>query len=201
MRHELLMGHELLKVRIEGLTPTVMHNGHLADPTNEWTRAIKAITSKTAKKRTDADYEELIRLEWYGGLYVDENGAPCWPGENIESMIKYGARTQAKGKETEKGLLCVDNWPLEFDGPKTADELWDMDPAFRITKTARVGKSTVMRTRPIFPDWQLYFELQWNQDYFSREQLEHWLEVAGLDIGLSDWRPKYGRFRVLDISA
>jgi len=195
------MGYELLKVRIEGLTPTIMHNGHLADPTNQWTRAIKVITSKSAKKKTDVDFEELVRLEWYGGLYVDEDGAPCWPGENIESMIKSGARTQAKGKEVEKGLLCVGNWPLIFDGPKTVDELWDLDPAYRLTKPAKVNQSKIMRTRPIFPQWELAFELQWNAAYFNREQLEHWLAVAGTDIGLSDWRPKYGRFRVLEVSA
>ena len=193
------MGYEVLTVRIQGLTPAIMHNGQLADPMNEWTRAIKVITSKTAKKRTDADFEELIRLEWYGGLYVDENGAPCWPGENIESMIKSGARTQAKGKEVEKGLLCIGNWPLIYDGPKTADGLWKLDPKFRITRPAKVNQSKIMRTRPIFPEWALTFDLQWNADYFGRDQLEHWLAVAGTDIGLSDWRPKYGRYEVLSV--
>ncbi len=194
------MGYESLKVRIEGLTPTIMHNGQLADPTNKWTRAIKVITDKK-KKKTDADMEELVRLEWYAGLYVDENGAPCWPGENIECMVKHGARSQLKGKEVEKGLLCVGNWPLIFDGPKTADGLWELDPQFRLTKPAKVGQSRIMRTRPIFPEWKLTFELQWNADYFSLDQLKHWLVVGGTDVGLSDWRPKYGRFRVLEIAA
>ena len=193
------MGYELLKVRIEGLTPTIMRNGQLSDPTNKWSRAIKAITDKKAKK-TQSDMEELVRLEWYAGLYVDENGAPCWPGENIECMVKHGARSQSKGKEVEKGLLCVGNWPLIFDGPKTADELWALEK-FRLTKSAKVKGSRVMRTRPIFSQWELAFELQWNSDYFSLDQLKHWLDVAGTDIGLSDWRPKHGRFRVLEVSA
>ena len=195
------MGYDLVKVRIQGFTPTIMHNGQLADPTNKWTRAIKVITSKTAKQKTDADFAELVRLEWYAGLYVDDNGAPCWPGENIECMIKHGARKQAKGKEVEKGLLCQGNWPLTFDGPKTADELWDLDPQFRITKAAKIGPSKVMRTRPIFPDWELDFDIHYCADYFNLEQLTHWLEVAGTDVGLSDWRPRYGRFTVLDVSA
>ena len=192
------MGYDVLNVQIRGLTPTIMHNGQLANPLNEWTRAIKVITSKSAKKKTDADFLELTRLEWYGGIYVDDDGAPCWPGENIETMIKHAARSQSKGREVEKGLICEGNWPLIFDGPKTADELWESGD-FVLTKAARVTQSKIMRTRPIFPDWELYFELRWNADYFNRDQLVHWLEVAGSDIGLSDWRPKYGRFEVLKV--
>lgn len=50
----------------------LMHNGQLADPSNEWARAIKEISGKRAK--TAADYEEMARLEWLGSLYLNQHG-------------------------------------------------------------------------------------------------------------------------------
>ena len=62
----------------------LMHNGQLSDPLNEWTKAKKKITDK--KKKTDADHEEVSRLEWMGGLYLF-NGAPCIPREAIKATL------------------------------------------------------------------------------------------------------------------
>jgi hypothetical protein len=176
-----------------------MHNGQLSDPLNPWTKAIKAITSKHHTKKTEQDFEELIRLEWYGGLYLDENGAPCWPGENIEALVTAGAKKQRKGKEFAKGLLCEGNAPLIYDGPKEPDKLWALDPKFRKTGPCVVQGSRVQRTRPIFHVWELKFELLWEPEYFNLDDLQAAITSAGRDIGLSDWRPRYGRYEVLSM--
>jgi len=193
------MAYETMGVRIRGLVPTIMHNGQLADPMNQWARAIKEITSK--RKKTAEDLAELMRLEWYGGLYVDDRGAPCWPGENIEAMLKTAAKTEKMGKQVDKGLRCNGNWPLIYDGPKTADELWALDPKYRFSKLVRVGQVKVMRTRPIFSEWELKCELLWNPSKFNAKDLEGWLAIAGDEVGLSDWQRKYGLFEVVDVSA
>jgi hypothetical protein len=54
-----------------------------------------------------------------------------------------------------------------------------------------------MRTRPIFPEWELEFTVEYSPDLVQRDRLEEWVEVAGRQIGLSDWRPNYGRFEVV----
>ena len=41
---------------------------------NKFAKAMKAITSK--RKKTDEDYIELARLEFFGGLYADDQGRP-----------------------------------------------------------------------------------------------------------------------------
>ena len=191
-----MSAYQKLDVSIKGITPCIMHNGQLADPLCEWTRAIKAITGKHHSKVTDQDREELIRLEWYGSLYLDEKGCPCWPGENIERMVQSAARKHRQGKDVEKGLTCPGNWPLIYSGPKTANGLWKLDPKFRKTCGAVIHGNRVMRSRPIFHDWALKFQLLWCPDYFNLEDVERWLVGAGSDIGLSEWRPKFGRFMV-----
>lgn len=190
------MGFQDLDFHIVGVSPTVQHNGQLADPLNKFTKALKQVTSK--RKKTDDDYEEMARLEFLGGLYVDENGAPCWPGECIESMFKSAARLSKCGKDIERGLWIDGNWPLIYKGPKDADSL-AADEKFRFTcgvKNPGSG-SRVMRTRPIFRDWSLKFSLRFDVECLSPDRVREFAVTAGKYVGLSDFRPRYGRFDVI----
>ena len=54
-----------VKYHLEGASPLLMHNGALADPLNFWAKKMKEITAK--QKKTDADHEEIGRLEWRAG--------------------------------------------------------------------------------------------------------------------------------------
>lgn len=191
------MGFNELNVEIKGLTPTIMHNGQLCDPTNPIVREMKKLTSKKRNK-TDDDIVELARLEFCGSLYLNEQLRPCWPGEIIEAMIRSAARTQRKGKDVEKGVLSDGNWPLLYDGPKTVDELW-LDQRFRKVAPVRVGQARVIRTRPIFFPWSLAFSVLYDSRTVNRDDVINWLEIAGRDIGLSEWRPKHGRFEVAKV--
>ena len=56
-----------------------------------------------------------------------------------------------------------------------------------------------MRCRPLFSDWELKFELDFDDETVNRDDVIQWLHVAGKKVGLSDWRPKFGRFEVVSI--
>ena len=71
------MSYQRMKFRLTGVSPLVKHNGRLANPWDPMAKALKAVAGERAK--TDADFEELARIEFLGGLYVCENG-PCIPG-------------------------------------------------------------------------------------------------------------------------
>lgn len=172
-----------------------MHNGRLADPLDEYTQALKGLTGKRAK--TDEDHEEVARAEWMGSLYTDEQGRPCWPGENVEIMIRNAARKEKRGKDVEKGLMSAGNWPLKYQGPKDLEALWKSK---KFLHRARV-KQGIIRTRPMFTDWELVFDVDYDDEVLDQRDLVRWIEYAGRYIGLSDWRPKFGRFEVLSIEA
>jgi hypothetical protein len=131
-------------VTLQSISPLLMHNGRLADPLEPITRAIRQISAQ--RHRTDADLAELARLEWYGGLYL-QDGAPCIPGEVLEAHLLDAAKKRRMGPKVKAGLYCDGNFPLLYDGPRDPDALW-ADPAFRWTVPARVQRNCIMRTRP-----------------------------------------------------
>lgn len=182
-----------LNIRIKGFAPLMMHNGQLANPMNSHAKAMKAITSK--RKKTDDDMIELSRLEFMGGLYLDEKGQPCIPGDVIDGYFAKAAKTIRKGKQGMAGMSCDGNWPLIYKGPKTADKLWD-DGGFTDVRGCRVNNSKVMRTRPIFANWELEFEITYDNELLDLGDIKSILAAGMSTSGLGDYTPKFGRFVV-----
>ena len=183
-----------LTFHITGESPLLMHNGQLADPLNKWTRALKEVSSKRAK--TDADYEEMARLEYMGGLYINGDG-PCIPGEVMEGALngKGGAARKHKmGKQAAAGLYCADA-NLEYDGPRDPKELWESGE-FVLRNGVKVGTARVMRTRPMFKEWAATVTVYFDPHQLNEAQVVQFMEIAGTEVGLMDWRPKFGRFTV-----
>jgi hypothetical protein len=56
-----------------------------------------------------------------------------------------------------------------------------------------------MRCRPIFPEWELKFTLHYLDKVINKKEIEQALEQAGLLIGLSDWRRRFGLFNVVSV--
>lgn len=189
-------------VKIIGTRPMLMHSGVLADKLNPWVRKIKPLTSKLSKKRTDADEEEIARLEWNGGLWYDEaNGRPAIISDAIEGAIRDGARAMRQGKDAVCGVMVVgDCVPLQYVGPKGRDELWAHQVGGRKTfvdrRGAGVQKARVMRTRPRFEEWSASFELQIDEDAMQPKDVHAALAEAGARKGIGDFRPKFGLFTV-----
>lgn len=154
---------------------------------------MKEISSKRAK--TDADFEELARLEFFGGLYLTQDG-PVVPAEALTACIIEGAKKERKGKVAATGVFVTEHACLEYDGPRAAEKLWK-DERFRHQSLVRIQRNRVLRTRPIFNDWAIVFTAEYEDRVVnSNKALDRWIEVAGREVGLLDWRPRYGRFNV-----
>lgn len=184
------MNYKQLRFRITGVAPLVQHNGRLANPLDPIAKQMKRVSGK--RQKTDADFEELARLEFLGGLYLSD-GAPCIPGELIEATLVEAARKAKRGQQAKAGVLSVGNFPLEYEGPKTPDELW-ADERFRLVVGVKVQRNKVMRTRPIFRDWAAEISVDFMPDQLNRSEVEEMVRTAGQIIGIGDWRPKFGRF-------
>lgn len=192
--------------KIKGVVPTLFHSGRTANPLDPFAKEIKRFTSK--RKKTDEDHKIVADLEWLAAFYHTEPGEfdvskgkleftgfgrPVWPGENIERMLISAAKKNRLG-ETFKSAVMVDgDFPLTFPGPKTIEGLFG-DARFRDTRGCSVGTSTVMRTRPIFREWELEFTVSYLPELIDVHAVDDAVGIAGLQIGLSDYRPKYGRF-------
>lgn len=191
---------ETIKFKLVGLTPLIMHNGQMADPLNEYARALAKVSK--IRTKTEADHEEVGRLEWMGSLYLKKRQI-VWPGINFRSAIVGpggAARQSRKGKEAAKAIKLPEFYVLEYPGPKNIDELWK-DPTFRFRCNVTVGKgSTVIRTRPFFEEWGISGEMQYSPDFADYDDVIHWLNVTGSEVGFGDWRPqKYGPYGTFEV--
>jgi len=186
-------------VRISGVSPLLMHSCQLVDASNPYTKKIKAITNKTAKKRTDTDALDLIELEFNGSLYFDDGIGPFLPGTNLEGAIRDGARTERKGKDIESGFVVEqDMIPLQYDGPRTREGLYENKRFVDFRVISLPNKSKLMRTRPRFDNWSAEFEIMCIDELLSIKDVERFISIAGRVKGLCDYRPKFGRFVVDD---
>jgi len=190
------MAWQTVKYELSSVCPLLMHNGQTADPTNKWSKAMKQVSSKRAK--TDADYEELARLEFMAGLYMALDG-PVLPAHMIDAMLINSAKKSKEGMLAKSGAFCLQHARLEYDGPRTADALW-ADERFRYVAIVRVGQARVARTRPVFNEWRALLELSIEDSIVNPVRVDDWLAVGGFQIGLGDWRPQHGRFSAKRIS-
>jgi len=195
--------HESLRVTLQGVVPTILCNGQAADPLNKFSKDLKKISSK--KNKSEDDHKAMAKIEFFSCMYVNEKDQPCWPSDNIEAMIIKAAAKQRKGTDAKAGVFVENHAPIIYEGPKTPKALWNYrsmeSNPFVLRTPVVVNRSRVMRTRPIFRDWKLQFDVHFLTDIFDKEQIVHILETAGRVIGLSDWRPKYGRFQVIKVQS
>lgn len=185
-------------VEIEGIAPLLMHSARLADPLDDATKALAKVTGK--RKKTDDDHAEVSRLEFLGSLYISQEFGPFIPGQNIEACLFKGATRTKQGTALKSALLIPQNVnPLIYVGSRDADGLWKDDSHIH-RASVKVGTSRVIRTRPVFPQWQLVFEGELDTEVVDQQSLEGVVETSGRLVGLGDWRPRFGRFKVNSIT-
>lgn len=185
-----------LHFTITGIAPLLMHNGRLAAQDDPYSRRLSEISSK--RKKIDADYEEMAHVEFLGGLYLGENDEPVIPSHVFEACIigrGGAARKERMGKESAAAFWVIDDMPLQYDGPSTPEELWK-DKRFVSQALVRIRNSRITRTRPIFKKWSANVDVEFNTSLLNEDDVRRWIEVAGEQVGLMDWRPRFGRFTV-----
>lgn len=164
------------KVKIIGTAPLLMHRY----PMEEQTSVKAAKKDKIYDPKTDAE----------SALYKDENG--CYvPAVMVEAAMKKAATDFKRGKSSYKDTVvsCVliedDKIRLNKD---TYDEI-DRRPVV-------VQRNRVVRSRPMFKNWELSFTINFNEDRISSDIIKQILEEAGSSKGIGDYRPRFGRFKV-----
>jgi hypothetical protein len=185
-----------LLLKLDGRTaakgsPLVQHNERLADPLDEMTRAIAAISKK--RNKTEADHLEIARLEFLGGMYTNGNG-PCLPAWNILRCLQDGAKRHKRGADVLRGVYpLVEHADVLYEGPRDPGELWK-DGGFSLRKSVGIQRSRTIRTRPIFVEWQAELPVEVDPTVFDVPTLRIVWKDAGIYAGLGEMRPVYGRF-------
>lgn len=179
---------DALSVTFTGRTPLVVHNIRLANPLDPYTKAIKQITSK--RRRTEEDHLEMLRLEWEGGLYFDDDLGPYLPVSYPTACLKQaGAITREKTAVaravTVMALDGGDRLAIEYNGPRAIDEMW-ADDAHRDVRLVKVGQARTVRSRPRFPVWAVQFVAVVDTEILDIEAFGRIARRAGRNIGLGE---------------
>lgn len=178
-------------ITFTGTAPLLMHNSRLSNPLDPATKAVKKVTGK--RNKTDEDHEQVARLEFTGGLYLDPDVGPYIPGENIARCLVDGAKLTKMGVKVTRGVfIATDVNPLAYNGPRDDEGLWKAN--FRHMASVKVGTARLMRCRPWFPEWKVQAEGILDPSVLELDDLASIADNAGSLIGLGDWRPRFGRF-------
>lgn len=192
---------ETLHCHIRGVVPCIMANGAMADPTYYWAKQAREIKKgvKRGEVMTEKQANDYYHALFVGQLYLlDGKATPYWPAENVEGMIRRGAMKSKKGQVAKIALTVDDNFPLLYDGPKSADGLWADE---RFVFKSRIGgkNGTTINCRCRFQQWEFKFLTLFDCGQADVNDFRRWLDDAGSYIGLSAWTPKYGRFEVVKV--
>ena len=183
-----------INIELTGTSPLLCHNVRLADPDDEIVKAIAAITSK--RKKTEDDRIEIARLEWWGGLYV-EDGMPVMPTGNVRKALIQAGKISKQGTQITRALAFTAlTVPVIHDGPASLDALYERKD-FHHRASVGIGAKRTMRTRPCFPRWAVTAEAELFEDVMDLDDFKRVAARAGIAEGLGDNRVNgYGRFEV-----
>lgn len=175
------------KVRLQGVQDLLFHRWNSED-----------VQAKAEAKKGS---EEKKRDNPEAYIYRDDDGFICMPGRYIVRSIVEAGRSfpdprspRKSAKDLLQAAIMADEIlsPVLVNGEPTKE--WEYDDRQRVC----IMRSAITRTRPAFKKgWQVDFSLvSLVPDLVTPDFLRKLVDNAGLLIGLGDFRPTYGRFRV-----
>ena len=179
-----------ITIKLIGTSPLLMHNNQCVDPLNKFKKEIAKITGK--RKKTEADYLELYRLEFMAGLYIGAEG-PFIPARCFRRCLIEGAKKDKNGKRFETSISVLTDGILQYDGPRDAKSMWESGE-FHLTTVVGNQRNSIMRTRPKFDVWACRFDLYFDDSDLNLQDIESALERSQ-KLGICDGRAiEYGAF-------
>ena len=192
-------------LKLDGITPLLQHHGRLADPLNEYSKAISEVNSKIRSKSITVEEHaaQKARLQFLGGVYFDPEFGLYEPGYNVlRSIMEGGTIYRLKTKIGEAVLTYPDKVAIEPYTKKFDDAEEIYKAGHFLTTLVRIGTSRVMATRPLFSEWSISIEFTIDESLITADNFVMCAEAAGRFKGLGDGRLKgygMGRFAVTRI--
>lgn len=190
-----------INARIRGVAPLLQHKFGAA--------TLETLMQGSNKKTASQDYS----LEWMTTMYASPQGYIYQPAAHIEGMlVKAGALFQIKGR---KGKTYKDSMrAYVYVQPDEVPHLWNgecipvpdasliTDPTDALQVSVMrvvVQRSAVARARlMVSTGWELAFTMEVHDEQLRHDVVQEILREGGRAIGIGDFRPRYGRFEVVD---
>ena len=186
---------DYLTVNLTGESPLLMHSDAGLSPLHPISRKQAEMNARPVKEKKTTEFVlEMARLDWELALYFDEKEGPVLPAQMLEAMIRDSAKAEKLGSEVKRSVRVTDfTIPLQYDGPRDKKGLWKSERFFD-SRGVKIGQSRVLRTRPMFEEWAVEFNVEFEPEFIERDTLTRLIEIGGRRVGLGDYRPRFGRF-------
>lgn len=185
---------KILKYKLTGSCPLMMHADTTVNPFHAITKEIKKLTSKRSK--TEEDMLEIMKLEWRASLYFNERLGYYIPSNNIFATLWNAAKTKKFGVKFKQGIVITEDSKMIFtDSNLTPSQLF-LKSEYQDIRSVVINRARICKCRPIFPEWTINVSLMVDESIIDEDQLDEILNIGGNYIGVCDYRPKFGRFNV-----
>ena len=172
-----------------------MQNCQMVDHLNPFKKEFAKISGK--RKKSDEDHAALAAIEYEAGLYLNAAGEPIIPSRMVEATLLAAAKVHKEGKICAAALFVDHDTVITYDGgPLSVLEL-KASPEHKLVTPVVVQRSRLMRTRPLFKQVKASIMCSLNDLHADQSQLHRWWETALSTVGFGDYRPRYGRGRLL----
>ncbi|MFA6534479.1 MAG: hypothetical protein WCT37_04925 [Patescibacteria group bacterium] len=188
-----------ISATLEGLDDGLLMHKFSTDSTADMENKVKK-TAKAQLTPAAAAEDAAYRLEPTDG---QAKGQLALPADHfLASMVGAASGYQIKGKgkktykDAFKGLISINPVLIGLttaDGQPFYDYIIDSRPVRNPSTGGRV-----VRHRPFFkPGWRVAFTLKVMDDGIPLEVVQAILSDAGMSKGVGDYRPRYGKFRIV----
>lgn len=173
------------EVVINGTTPLLMNR-----PTSDIEEKSKD------RKHGNLTSEDMARKKLYeieGKLYQ--------PATHLQgALIEAGKHKKVMGKGTSKATYSkIVGYAVEINPFEIVhkNQKWEI---FSIQAVNPTTKGRNLLSRPMLKNWELKFEVTFDDTEISQEDLKEIFDIAGKIVGIGDWRPakkgRFGKFQV-----
>ena len=203
-----------IKVKIEGISPLIMHNGMGANPIDP--RKLPSFLKKRLgveyetygeackwlKKSRNKLHDKLSVLGFYSSLYLNTEEQVIYPAECFERNIVELSKAFKDGRaslanKVRRAVSVLQDAILDF--PNKKKPLKDLYDLHRYDTMVKVDKSKVPSTRAKFDQWSCEFLISFEPEELHQNQIKEILN-KGVLYGSLERRPKFGRYKLVSMS-
>jgi len=174
-------------VKIKGVTPMIIQNGRCANPLDPYAKRMKSLTSK--KNKTEDDLYLILETQWEASLYWNDKIGLYMPSENMNAAFYKGAKKHKLGNKCS-GVIFPDpvGYPIITDFHNDIEQ-FRQDKKNRFIKPVVVQRAKTISCRPIFNNWSLNFDLEFEREVWDVNEIKTILQTMSNRIGLGVWTP------------
>ena len=175
----------IVNVGIRGISPLLMNRPNIVE-----------ISDKAKVKQAGKD---ILEQQFETKQYRTSEGKLFTPDTHIKgALVEAGksVKVTGKGKATYSKII---GYALLVQPAQIIHKIPDLERhvVLAVNPNTR-GRNPLCR--PMLPEWELNFTLEFEGDELPLEALKECLEIAGKRVGIGDWRPAkkgtFGRFIV-----